>query len=165
MIEQENTRSDFCEYRSERYLSFVLAGEDYCLDLMKVYEIVSVSEMVAIPESNAPVLGTVRSRGRSVPVVDLRHVMGMPENGNIDGMSIIITESGCLKMGILVDRIRYNRDNTFDMGFDVLPETGSPDMESAIQELRREDELRSRELDLSRVIRNRYREIVENCSN
>ena len=55
---------------------FPLARERYAVDLAGVAEVVPLRGLAPLPGAPAPVLGIVLHRGRLVPVVDLRRLLG-----------------------------------------------------------------------------------------
>lgn len=57
---------------SHQYLTFILAGEEYGVDILRVQEIKGWTEATPIPNTPDYVLGVINLRGTVVPVVDLR---------------------------------------------------------------------------------------------
>lgn len=60
-----------------QYLTFVLAGEEYGVDILRVQEIRGWSAVTPIPNVPAYVQGVLNLRGTVVPIVDLRLRLGM----------------------------------------------------------------------------------------
>lgn len=57
---------------SEQYLTFMLAGEEYGVDILRVQEIKGWDKVTRIPHTPDYVLGVINLRGAVVPIVDLR---------------------------------------------------------------------------------------------
>ena len=55
-----------------QYLTFMLAGEEYGVEILKVQEIKGWSSVTPIPNTPEHVLGVLNLRGAVVPIVDLR---------------------------------------------------------------------------------------------
>ncbi|NOX68926.1 MAG: purine-binding chemotaxis protein CheW [Gammaproteobacteria bacterium] len=55
-----------------QYLTFMLAGEEYGIEILKVQEIKGWSSATPIPNTPEHVLGVLNLRGAVVPIVDLR---------------------------------------------------------------------------------------------
>jgi purine-binding chemotaxis protein CheW len=57
---------------TNQYLTFILGGEEYGVDILKVQEIRCWEKATAIPHTPDYVLGVINLRGIVVPIVDLR---------------------------------------------------------------------------------------------
>lgn len=55
-----------------QYLTFMLAGEEYGVEILKVQEIKGWDTATPIPNTPAHVLGVLNLRGAIVPIIDLR---------------------------------------------------------------------------------------------
>ncbi|QSQ20907.1 purine-binding chemotaxis protein CheW [Pyxidicoccus parkwayensis] len=60
------------------YLSFVIAGEEYAVGILRVREIIEHCPITRVPGMPAAVQGVINLRGSVVPVVDLAVKFGMP---------------------------------------------------------------------------------------
>ena len=70
-------------------LVFVLGGEEYCVDILKVQEIRGYEKVTPIPAAPAYLKGVVNLRGAIVPVIDLRMRFGMAEP-RYDAFTVVI---------------------------------------------------------------------------
>jgi len=70
-------------------LVFVLGGEEYCVDILKVQEIRGYEKVTPIPAAPAYLKGVVNLRGVIVPVIDLRMKFGMAEP-RYDAFTVVI---------------------------------------------------------------------------
>ena len=59
-------------------LTFVIAGEQYAIDIENVVEIVTTRPVTKIPNANESVLGILSLRGTIVILVDVRGSLGHP---------------------------------------------------------------------------------------
>jgi purine-binding chemotaxis protein CheW len=88
-----------------KYLTFVLANEEYGLEILKVREIIGLMDITAVPRTPAFVKGVINLRGKVIPVVDLRLKFNMPEAERTDQTCIIVVDVGQIEMGIIVDKV------------------------------------------------------------
>jgi len=95
--------------REGKYLTFVLAGEEYGIGILKVKEIIGIMAITTVPQTPAYMKGVINLRGKVIPVVDLRVKFGMEAIDYTEKTCIIvveITNSGQKVMiGILVDSV------------------------------------------------------------
>jgi purine-binding chemotaxis protein CheW len=57
---------------AEQYLTFILAGEEYGVDILRVQEIKGWDTVTPIPNTPAYIKGVMNLRGTIVPIIDLR---------------------------------------------------------------------------------------------
>ncbi len=99
-----------------QYLTFILAGEEYGVEILRVQEIRGLMKTTPIPNSPHYLVGVINLRGCIVPIVDLRARFGI-EPKEADATTVVIIahleregESGII--GIVVDAVSevYNVD-------------------------------------------------------
>ena len=61
----------------DQFLTFMLAGEEYGVDILRVQEIKGLAGVTEIPNTPDYVLGVINLRGTVIPVVDLRLRFGI----------------------------------------------------------------------------------------
>ncbi len=61
----------------DQYLTFMLDGEEYGVDILRIQEIKGWDRITHIPNTPVYMLGVINLRGAIVPVVDLRQRFGM----------------------------------------------------------------------------------------
>ena len=92
-----------------QYLTFMTAGEEYAINIVKVCEIVEYEAVTTVPNTPVWIRGVTNLRGRVVPVVDLAAKFGLPASGISKFSCIIITEvmfqGESLTMGVLADSV------------------------------------------------------------
>jgi len=100
----------------EQYLTFMLAGEEYGVDILRVQEIKGWDRATRIPHTPDFVLGVINLRGAVVPILDLRRRFGMDavEFGPTTVVIVLRTQGarGERTVGIVVDAVSevYNVD-------------------------------------------------------
>jgi purine-binding chemotaxis protein CheW len=95
--------------RSGKYLVFDLNGEECCIQVLKVREIIGVQDITAVPQTPVFVKGVINLRGKVIPVVDLRLKFGLPQQEYNQRTCIIVvqvkSETHSMMMGIVVDSV------------------------------------------------------------
>ena len=77
-----------------QYLTFLLASEEYAVDVLSVKEIIEYGDVTKVPGTPSHVRGVINLRGSVVPVVDLAVKLGR-EQSPLSGRScIVIVETG-----------------------------------------------------------------------
>jgi purine-binding chemotaxis protein CheW len=92
-----------------QFLSFVLSGEEYAVDILRVKEIIEYDSLTRVPGMPAAVRGVINLRGRVVPVVDLALRFGLAESVITPRSCIVMVElssnEGAVVMGIITDAV------------------------------------------------------------
>ena len=91
--------------RAGKYLTFVLAEEEYGLEILKVREIIGMMEITSVPRTPEYVKGVINLRGKVIPVVELRLKFGIEEAERTEETCIIVVDVGEVEMGIIVDKV------------------------------------------------------------
>ena len=101
-----------------KYLTFNLGDEQYCLEILKVQEIIGMQEITKIPRTPIYVKGVINLRGKVIPVIDLRLKFDMEGKEFTRKTCIIVVqvrrEENTLIMGIIVDEVSEVLDITAD---------------------------------------------------
>ncbi len=89
-----------------KYLTFVLAGEEYAFEILTVHEIIGMMSVTPVPHSHPCIRGVVNLRGKVIPIVDLRRRFDMPAAGSDTAETcIIVLNVKGLLVGIAVDAV------------------------------------------------------------
>lgn len=92
-----------------QYLTFVLGGETFALDILAIKEILEYSAPTDIPMMPAFIRGVVNLRGSAVPVVDLCARFGRPSAPVTKKTCIVIVETRVSEeshiIGVVVDAV------------------------------------------------------------
>ena len=92
-----------------QYLTFILAGEEYGVDILRVQEIKGWDKVTPIPNTPDYMQGVINLRGAIVPIVDLRSRFGM-EKLEYGPTTVVIVlrvhdeDNECI-MGVVVDAV------------------------------------------------------------
>src|SRR3990167_1951917 len=63
--------------QNDQFLTFIMAGEEYGVDILQVQEIRGWENVTPIPNAPAHIKGVINLRGTIVPIVDLRQRFGL----------------------------------------------------------------------------------------
>lgn len=101
--------SDAPSPTSEQYLTFLLEGEEYGVDILRVQEVRGWESATPLPNSPAYVRGVINLRGLVIPIVDLRLRFGMPPV-DYTKMTVVIVlrlqaEGRSRVVGVVVDGV------------------------------------------------------------
>jgi len=92
-----------------KYLTFVLAGEEYALPVGHVREITRITDITVVPRMPGHVSGVINLRGKVVPIMDLRVRFNLEAAPPTDETCIIVTETTVgdrrVVFGAIVDRV------------------------------------------------------------
>ncbi len=115
---------------TDQYLTFILGGEEYGVDIMRVQEIRGWESATSIPNTPDFILGVINLRGAVVPIIDLRSRFGL-ENAEFNKTTVVIVvkikdEAGDRIMGMVVDAV----SEVYNVSEDMLRE--APDLGGAI---------------------------------
>jgi purine-binding chemotaxis protein CheW len=94
---------------SAKYLTFKLGPESYGIKVVKVREIIRLTNITAVPQMPHYIKGVINLRGRIIPVVDLRLKLGVEASQDTEHTCIIVVQvagaAGAKPMGLMVDAV------------------------------------------------------------
>ncbi|MEQ8169665.1 MAG: chemotaxis protein CheW [Candidatus Eremiobacterota bacterium] len=95
---------------TRQYLTFILDGELFALDISKVREVLDYTKITRVPQMPEFMLGVINLRGSVVPVIDMRTKFGMNKVERTVNTCIVIVEvtldSDNVILGALVDSVQ-----------------------------------------------------------
>lgn len=116
-VSAQSTASTSSPGQAGQYLTFILADEEYGVDILRVQEIKGWDEVTPIPNTPVYVKGVINLRGAIIPIIDLRSRFNLPQlaYGPTTVMIILKVKSEGRErtMGVVVDAVSevYNIDN------------------------------------------------------
>ncbi len=97
------------EVLTQQYLTFIMADEEYGVDILAVQEIRGWERATMVPNSPSHMKGVLNLRGTIVPIIDLRDRFLLDAIEYTDATVVVIlkvdTDKGPRTMGIVVDAI------------------------------------------------------------
>ncbi|GGI78033.1 chemotaxis protein CheW [Shewanella hanedai] len=106
ITQQEQANTD---ETSQQYLTFIMASEEYGVDILSVQEIRGWEATTIIPNSPSHVKGVINLRGTIVPIIDLRQRFGI-ETLEYGATTVVIVVKVAISsdhkiIGIVVDAV------------------------------------------------------------
>src|SRR3972149_5985544 len=92
-------------FHAGKYLTFVLCGEEYGIEILKVREIIGIMNITPVPQTPGHIKGVINLRGKVIPVLDLRSKFGFEEATHTKETCIIVVEVHNVLTGIIVDTV------------------------------------------------------------
>ena len=108
----------FSDTQHGKYLTFLLDGEVFGIEIKYVTEIVGLQKISPLPESSAYVKGIVNLRGSIIPIIDMRLRLKKEEAPYTDRTCIIVVKISEVPVGLIVDGV----DEVLSLGDeDIVP--------------------------------------------
>ncbi|MBX2881351.1 MAG: chemotaxis protein CheW [Granulosicoccus sp.] len=108
MNSEATLRNELSE-TADQFLSFLIAEEEYGIEILKVQEIKSWGPYTPLPKSPDYVLGVINLRGAIVPIIDLRRRFGLPPTDYTATTAVIIVRTEDSEqariIGLVVDSV------------------------------------------------------------
>lgn len=88
-------------------LCFRAGGQEYGLPLRSIQEIRSHQQTTPLPGQAAAVLGVLDLRGQVIALLDLRRLLGLPDDQEVDAelRAVIVLVQGEMRLGLVVDEV------------------------------------------------------------
>jgi len=153
---------------TNKYLTFVLATEEYAVDILRVQEIKGWNKITTIPNTPHYICGVINLRGTIVPIIDLRMRFNLDrlEYGPMTVVVVVKVLSSKSKertMGVVVDAVSDVYDVS-DNDIKPPPDFGSSISTEFIKGLTTVDNKMVIVLDIDRLLNSNELAIVENVS-
>jgi purine-binding chemotaxis protein CheW len=89
---------------SRQYVTFLIGGEAFAVDMAPVQEIIRVPDTVRVPLAPGCLEGLSNLRGRVLPIISLRRVFGFDDREHDDSTRAVVIDLG-QPLGFVVDRV------------------------------------------------------------
>jgi purine-binding chemotaxis protein CheW len=143
---------------TDQYLTFMLADEEYGIEILKVQEIKGWSSVTPMPNMPEFILGVINLRGTVVPIIDLRKRFSMESIPYGQTTVVIVVkvadEAGSVRtMGVVVDAVSEVH-NVAKADLKPAPEFGGMLCTDSIKGLVSQDERMLIILDIDHLMNN-----------
>jgi purine-binding chemotaxis protein CheW len=108
---------------SSQWVTFYVDQEKYAIDVMRVQEVIRVSELSPVPGAPDYVMGIINLRGEVAAIIDMRKRLGLPQCGITEQARIIIVDFQGRIVGFLVDSVA-DVTNLVSTEIDTAPNVG-----------------------------------------
>ena len=92
------------EVVANEFVTFLIAGEVFAINMAPVQEIIRFPEIVKVPKSPPSLMGLANLRGKVLPIINLRKVFGLEEKTIDESTRVIVIDLG-QTLGFLVDNV------------------------------------------------------------
>lgn len=96
--------------QKDKYLTFMIADEDYGVEIRHVREIVGLQKITAIPDMPDFVRGVINLRGNVIPVMDVRLRFRLPSREYDERTCVIVADIRDVQVGLIVDTVNEVAD-------------------------------------------------------
>jgi len=95
------------EMKEERIqlVSFKIGNEEHGINVLKVREIIRMSNITRVPNTPDFIEGVINLRGKVIPIISLRKKFNLPEAENDSRTRIIVMDMDNELMGFIVDSV------------------------------------------------------------
>ena len=107
-----------------QWVNFEIAGEDYCLTVDDIQEILNYEAPTPVPGAVDEVTGILNVRGEVVTVLSGRRLLDLPLAEPKESWRIITMQSHGVYYGLIVDAVNEMIDINLDK-LETAPHTGS----------------------------------------
>ena len=98
--EKQETSEEF-----NQLISFVVGGEEFGLEILKVKEVIRTREITWIPKAPTFIKGVINLRGDVIPIFDLRDRFGLDYTAYTLMTRVIVAEIDGKLVGMVVDAV------------------------------------------------------------
>jgi len=102
LLEDEDEDEDTQE---DKFLTFVLADEEYGIEIRYVTEIIGMQKITEVPDVPSYIRGVINLRGKVIPVMDVRLRFNLLERPYDDPTCIVVINVAEQAVGLIVDRV------------------------------------------------------------
>ena len=86
-------------------VSFMLSGEEYGVEVLKVREIIRMPTITKMPNTPHYVEGVINLRGKVIPIISMRKRFGLMETENSSHTRIMVMDVAGVLTGLIVDGV------------------------------------------------------------
>ena len=86
-------------------VSFMLANEEYGVEVLKVREIIRMPNITKMPNTPSYVEGVINLRGKVIPIISMRKRFGLMESENSSQTRIMVMDVAGTLTGFIVDAV------------------------------------------------------------
>ena len=88
-------------------VGFTVGSEEFCIDILKVQEIIRMVQITAMPNSPDYVEGVINLRGKVIPIIDFRKRFHIFDSTSVEEQNkrIVVVSIGSATIGLVVDQV------------------------------------------------------------
>jgi purine-binding chemotaxis protein CheW len=104
-LKNKSAKKDIEGEKKAQYVTFTIGSEIYGVDVLKVQEIIGMTQITHVPNTMPFMKGVINLRGLVVPVIDIRIKFKMSERDYNNFTVILIVEVKNRMIGMIVDTV------------------------------------------------------------
>jgi chemotaxis signal transduction protein len=82
---------------------FGLGGHPFAIEVRHTLEVIVLEELTIVPRAPAYVVAVANLRGRVLPILDIRPLLGLPSRSVGRGSRVLVVDGGSGQVGIAID--------------------------------------------------------------
>ena len=88
-------------------VGFTVGSEEFCVDILKVQEIIRMVPITAMPNAPDYVEGVINLRGKVIPIIDFRKRFHIFDAASLEEQNrrIVVVSIGSATIGLVVDQV------------------------------------------------------------
>lgn len=88
-------------------VGFTVGKEEFCVDILKVQEIIRMMEITKIPNAPDYAEGVINLRGKVIPVINFRKRFNLSQDDDLsmESRRIIVVDAAETTLGLVVDQV------------------------------------------------------------
>ncbi|TWJ32811.1 chemotaxis protein CheW [Geobacter argillaceus] len=88
-------------------VGFTVGSEEFCVDILKVQEIIRMVPITAMPNAPDYVEGVINLRGKVIPIIDFRKRFHIFDTTTVEEQNrrIVVVSIGSATIGLVVDQV------------------------------------------------------------
>lgn len=104
-LQQDPEILDSEDTTKDKFLTFVIDGDEYGIEIDNIKEIIKITKITTVPESPSYVEGIINLRGDIVPVIDVRKRFSKPSKEYDALTCIVVIDYVKYRIGLIVDSV------------------------------------------------------------
>jgi purine-binding chemotaxis protein CheW len=107
MANQDTYTDSRLQGMTMQLVGFNVGAEEYCIDILKVQEIIRMLPITAVPSTPEHVEGVINLRGKVIPIIDFRKRFRIAGEGSAaeQNRRIVVVTVGNATIGLIVDGV------------------------------------------------------------
>jgi purine-binding chemotaxis protein CheW len=105
-IDMQGHDVEFEDTQKDKYLTFVVDGDEYGIEIYSILEIIGLEEVTNVPKTPDFVTGIINLRGSIIPVLEIRARFRKPAAQYTDRACIVVAQYKDITIGLIVDAVK-----------------------------------------------------------
>jgi purine-binding chemotaxis protein CheW len=107
MKSESNVNNETLKNNLIQLVTFFIGEEIYAINILKIQEIIRLTEITRVPNADNYIKGVINLRGKIIPIIDLRERLEMPFRNRDEETRIVVIEHNDYVIGFIVDKVNH----------------------------------------------------------